>query len=168
LRVTGELITLPLRLGLRVAGVFLRPVASALGLGGSDAPAEATPPSDTTPPVRPREPVRWDEPRRPRPRPRPRPRREPESRADVPDEPEHVSEEPVVVAEVADPGAEDGAGAQVSVAEPWEGYRRMKAGEVIARLESATPEEIAVVQLYEGMNRRRKTVLEAAAYSQRK
>jgi hypothetical protein len=86
----------------------------------------------------------------------------------VPDEPVHVSEEPVVVAEVADPGAEDGVGAQVSVAEPWEGYRKMKAAEVIDRLAAATPEEIAVVQLYEGMNRRRKTVLEAAGYSQRK
>jgi hypothetical protein len=79
-----------------------------------------------------------------------------------------VSEEPVVVAEVADPGAEDGAGAQVTVAEPWEGYRKMKASDVIDRLAAATPEEIAVVQLYESMNRRRKTVLEAAGYSQRK
>jgi hypothetical protein len=72
------------------------------------------------------------------------------------------------VAEVADPGAEDGAGAQVSVAEPWDGYSRMKAADVIDRLAIASPEEIAVVQLYEAMHRRRKTVIEAAAYSQRK
>jgi hypothetical protein len=148
------LITLPLRLGLRVAGLVLRPVASALGLTDHE--------DDVRVAAVPQEP-----PRRPT-RVPPRPRREPTARADIPDEPTHVSEEPVVVAEVADPGAEDGAGAQVSVAEPWDGYRKMKAGEIIARLESATPEEVAVVQLYEGMNRRRKTVLEAAGYSQRK
>src|SRR3954471_3661097 len=149
-----ELITLPLRLGLRVASIVLRPVAGvvehALGLDRAEQPAA---------------------PEAPRPRPTrvpPRPRREPRSRADVPDEPEHVSEEPVVLAEVADPAAEDGAGAQVSVAEPWEGYRQMKAADVIDRIAAATPEEIAVVQLYESMHRRRKTVLEAAGYSQRK
>jgi hypothetical protein len=156
-----DLLTLPLRLGLRVAGLVLRPVAGAiehaLGLDASDdQPQQPARPEPAPRPVRPaRVPPR-------------RPRREPQSRADVPEEPPHVSEEPVVVAEVADPGAEDGAGAQVSVAEPWEGYRQMKAREIIARLEDASPEEVAVVQLYEGMNRRRKTVLEAAGYSQRK
>jgi hypothetical protein len=148
------LVTLPLRLGLRVAGVVLRPLADALGLTGGDEEVRVTPVAT-----------------QPRPRPTrvpPRPRREPQSRADIPDEPEHVSEEPVVVAEGADPGAEDGAGAQVSVAEPWEGYRQMKAADVIDRLAAATPEEVAVVQLYESMHRRRKTVLEAAGYSQRK
>jgi hypothetical protein len=151
------LVTLPLRIGLRVAGIFLRPVASALGLTAHDevrVEAVAPEPRATWVP--------------PRPRPRSRPRREPRSRADVPEEPEHVSEEPVVVAEVADPGAEDSPGPQISVAEPWEGYRQMKAADVIDRLAAATPEEIAVVQLYESTHRRRKTVLEAAAYSQRK
>src|SRR3954452_2399684 len=137
-----DLITLPLRLGLRIAGLVLRPVAGAvehaLGLDGDAQPREAA-----APPQAAARPVRVA----------PRPRREPQSRADVPEEPEHVSEEPVVVAEVADPGAEVGAGAQVSVAEPWDGYRQMKAADIIDRLAAATPEEVAVVQLYEGMNR---------------
>jgi hypothetical protein len=155
------LVTLPLRLGLRVAGIVLRPVASALGLAGHDADTRV-------------EAVR-EEPRRPDAPPRRRPvrvpppaRRRPESRADVPEEPEHVSEEPVVVAEVADQGAEESPGPQISVDEPWEGYRRMKAADVIDRLAVASPEEIAVVQLYESTHKRRKTVLEAAAHSQRK
>jgi hypothetical protein len=156
--VIAGLVTLPLRLGLRVAGFALRPVTRALGLVPDDQPAER--PRPEPPPVRPREPVRWDRP--------PRRRRAPTSRADVPAEPEHIEQETELVAEVADRGAEEGAGAQVTVAEPWDGYARMKAGDVIARLADATPEEAAVVQLYEGTHRRRKTVLEAAAYSQRK
>jgi hypothetical protein len=157
-----QLLTLPLRLGLRVAGIILRPLADvvehALGADGHEQPAPDPRPERPSAPA----------PARPEPvAPRP-PRRRATSRADVPAEPVHVSEEPVVVAEVADPGAEDGAGAQVTVAEPWEGYRQMKASDVIDRLAAATPEEIAVVQLYESMNRRRKTVLEAAGYSQRK
>ena len=38
-------------------------------------------------------------------------------------EPVHVSEEPELVREEAEPGAEDGAGAQLRVAEPWNGLR---------------------------------------------
>jgi hypothetical protein len=153
---------LPLRLGLRVTGIVLRPVAGLAGrvLGhDSDGHADATGAVPQPPPVRPREPVRWDD---------PQPPRAPRSRADVPSEPVHVSEEPVVVAEVADAGAEEGPGPQIRVDEPWDGYSKMKAADVIDRLAAATPEERAVVQLYESTHRRRKTVLEAAGYSQRK
>jgi hypothetical protein len=80
----------------------------------------------------------------------------------APPEPEHVSEEPVLVSESADPGAEEGVGAALHVDEPWEGYRSMKAADVIGRIEGATREEIAVVQLFETMNRRRSSVLAAA------
>jgi hypothetical protein len=157
----SSLVTLPLRLGLRVAGIVLHPVVKVAEqvFGGSQngAPPEREAPPQAVPAPR----------RTPAPPPAP-PRAEPESRADEPPEPVHVSEEPVVVAEVADQGAEEGAGAQVTVAEPWEGYSRMKAADVIDRLAVATPEEIAVVQLYERTHRRRKTVVEAAAYSQRK
>ncbi len=73
----------------------------------------------------------------------------------------HVSEEPELVREVADPGVEEGAGAQLVVNEPWDGYARMSAKEVIARLGSATPAELAAVSLYESGNRSRQTVLEA-------
>jgi hypothetical protein len=150
------LVTLPLRIGLRVASIALRPVFSAAEhlLGGDG--------------QRPEPPAEAYEAPAPQPAAPARPAREPTSRADVPDEPEHVSEEPVLVAEVADRGAEEGPGPQISVAEPWEGYSRMKAPDVIDRLAAATPEELAVVQLYESTHKRRKTVLEAAAYSQRK
>jgi hypothetical protein len=136
--VPEQLITLPLRIGWRIAGLALRPLIAAAGhlLQGDEAQTQTqtAPPSAATAP-RPA-------PARPAP---PRPRRTPTSRADVPDEPVHVEQETVVVAEVADPGAEDGAGAQVSVAEPWDGYSRMKAADVIDRLAIASPEEIAVV-----------------------
>ena len=79
------------------------------------------------------------------------------------DEPVHVSEEAVLVAESADLGAEDGAGANIHVDEPWDGYRRQSAADVIAALEAAGAAQAAAVQLYEGTHRGRKTVLEAAS-----
>jgi hypothetical protein len=76
-------------------------------------------------------------------------------------EPVHVSEEAVLVRESAEPGAEDGAGAAVTVREPWKGYERMRANAVIQRLADAGPAELAAVQLYESANRGRQTVLAA-------
>jgi hypothetical protein len=76
-------------------------------------------------------------------------------------EPVHVSEEPDLVAEVAEPGAENGAGASVHVEEPWDGYEQMKADDVIDRLAGATPAELAAIQLYENGRKSRTTVLEA-------
>ncbi|HKO27832.1 MAG TPA: hypothetical protein VJU80_10275 [Solirubrobacteraceae bacterium] len=74
-------------------------------------------------------------------------------------EPVHVSEEPELVREEAEPGAEDGAGAQLTVMEPWNGYARMNAREVIARAEQADAAELAAVRLYESRHRSRQTVL---------
>jgi hypothetical protein len=68
-----------------------------------------------------------------------------------------------VVAERADPGAEDGAGAEVHVAEPWDGYRQLHAADVIDRIIGADPAELAAVELYELSSRRRQTVLDAVA-----
>jgi hypothetical protein len=79
-----------------------------------------------------------------------------------PPEPVHVSEEPELVEEVAEPGAEDGAGAAVTVDEPWPGYARMTAKQVIERLADAGPAELAAVQLYESLHRNRQTVRAAA------
>jgi hypothetical protein len=76
-------------------------------------------------------------------------------------EPVHVSEEPALVEEFAEPGAEDGAGPEIHVEEPWDGYGEMNAKQVLARLGSATPAELAAVQLYEGSHRRRQTILNA-------
>jgi hypothetical protein len=73
-----------------------------------------------------------------------------------------VDDEPDLVEEVADPGAEDGAGPTVEVDEPWEDYAGMQADAVIARLHEANAAELAVVELYERAHRGRKTVLAAA------
>jgi outer membrane biosynthesis protein TonB len=81
--------------------------------------------------------------------------------ATAPPPPPHVSSEPTLVEEVADPGAQDGAGAQVRVDAPWEGYDRLAAKEVIDRLSSADAAELAAVELYELSGRQRKSVLEA-------
>jgi hypothetical protein len=79
------------------------------------------------------------------------------------EEPTHVSEEPELVEESADPGAEDGAGPELHIREPWEGYRRMTAREVTARLSGASAAELAAVELYESSNRGRQTILAAVA-----
>jgi hypothetical protein len=77
-------------------------------------------------------------------------------------EPAHVSAEPELVEAFSEPGAEDGAGAQVRVAEPWAGYRHLKARDVIARLTTASPAELAAVELFELAGANRKSVVVAA------
>ena len=72
-----------------------------------------------------------------------------------------MSEEATLVEEVAEAGAEDGAGAQVHVDEPWDGYRQMTAGDVVDRITGADTAVLAAVQLYELTARRRQTVLDA-------
>jgi hypothetical protein len=95
-------------------------------------------------------------------RPRVQPAPPPPAPEPVPDpEPVHVSEEPELVREEAEPGAEEGAGAAVRVIEPWNGYARMNAREVIARAQQASAAELAAVRLYESRNRSRQTVLAA-------
>jgi hypothetical protein len=76
-------------------------------------------------------------------------------------EAEHISEEPELVEEVADPGAEYGAGAQLRIAEPWDGYRTLKAADVIDRLSSVSSEVLVAVELYEQAGRNRKSVVAA-------
>jgi hypothetical protein len=82
----------------------------------------------------------------------------------VPDEliPDHVDEEVVLVAEVAEEGAEYGAGPELHIDEPWDGYDRMAAVEVCDRLTAATAELAAAVELYESTRRSRRSVLDAA------
>ena len=82
----------------------------------------------------------------------------------VPDEliPDHVDEEVVLVAEVAEEGAEDGAGPELHVDEPWDGYDRMTATEIRDRVAAADPVVAAAVELYETTHKSRSTVLEAA------
>ena len=76
--------------------------------------------------------------------------------------PPHVSEEPELVAEFAEPGAEEEAGAEVEIEEPWEGYDRMRAAEITQRLSEASDELVAVVNLYETAGKKRQSILRAA------
>jgi hypothetical protein len=74
-----------------------------------------------------------------------------------------LEDEEELVAEVAEPGAEDGAGAQLDIQEPWEGYARMNAGTIVSRIDQADPAELALVELYEQTHKKRQTVVTAAA-----
>jgi hypothetical protein len=82
----------------------------------------------------------------------------------VPDElvPDHVDEEVVLVAEVAEEGAEDGAGPELHVDPPWAGYDEMTAPEIRDLLTGGDPVLAAAVDLYETTHKSRRTVLEAA------
>lgn len=82
----------------------------------------------------------------------------------VPDElvPDHVDEEPVLVAEVAEEGAEDGAGPELRVDAPWDGYDQMTAADIRDRLAVGSAAEAAAVELYETTRKNRRSVLEAA------
>jgi hypothetical protein len=75
----------------------------------------------------------------------------------------HVDTPVELVAEQADPGAEEGAGPEIHVEEPWPGYDRMVTAELIERLHDAGDEVAAVVDLYERMHRDRPPIREAAA-----
>jgi hypothetical protein len=188
----GGIITLPLRIGVGGTRVLLRTAAGAVGcaakLGGkatvaatrtaaraSDTVAWGRPAPSFEPPAEAAAPVVSDlraPPSFPQPSvngdlvepPPARARRAPDiaSLPEPPAEPVHVSREPELVQEVAEPGAEDGAGASVTIDEPWPGYARMTAKQVIERLTDATAAELAAVQLYESINRDRQTVRAAA------
>jgi hypothetical protein len=141
-------ITLPARLGLRVASWGVRTAAGLLPLPGADEQraeeAEPRGPTAEQPPP-PAETVV-----RPTPEPAPEP------------EPAHVDEGATVVAEFAEEGAEDGAGAEIDLAEPWEGYDRLHADELVDHLSGASDETLAAVALYERSTRSRPSVIEAA------
>lgn len=194
----GELIMLPLRVGVRATRLWLRATEESFSLaagattrvigvvtsrsshGAATPTGEATrerarsqrdrptPPDRdvretqaTEPPVPPPAPA----PPRPHAEAKPAPSVEPATPPAPPEplgsEPEHVSEEPTLVEAFAEPGAEDGAGAEVHIEPPWDGYAEMNAKQVISRLGSATSAELAAVQLYESSKRRRQTILNA-------
>jgi len=170
----GQLITLPLRISIAATRLVLE-VAGGAAEGAVRTAHQLTGSGDTQrAEAKPRQPDAGAKPRQPDEEPLvrpelavpdagvraeapPRPRRA----SQAPREPRHVSEEPELVEEVAEPGAQDGAGAEVRVEEPWEGYRRMSAKEVIARLGNASTAELTAVGLYENGNQGRQTVLSA-------
>lgn len=154
----GELVTLPLRVGVRATQLWLRAAEETLAVVADTAGRLI----DT---VFPRESAMA----RGAPARRPEQPRAPATEAatvvepelDVEPEPIHVSEEPELIAESAEPGAEDGAGAELHVREPWVGYERMNADDVKDRLTGSTAAELAAIELYETEHKRRATVLEA-------
>lgn len=88
--------------------------------------------------------------------------REPEPAPELePEAPVHIDTEPELVAEFAESGAEEGAGAEIHVAEPWDGYKRMRVADIRDRVTTAQLAELAIVQLYEASHRNRRSVLDA-------
>jgi hypothetical protein len=79
-----------------------------------------------------------------------------------PPSPSHVDTEPELVAEFADAGAADGAGAEVRVDPPWPRYSRMPAAAVVDRLPAEPETVISVLLLYERSHRNRRSVIEGA------
>jgi hypothetical protein len=158
-------LTAPARLGIRVGreavSLTVRGIAAAGALvKGGGRPAE---------PERPREARREPAPAGPTVEPAPRPATPPPvapgeqpTDDDTGPEPRHVDEQATVVAEFAEAGAEEGAGAQVGLAEPWDGYDGMHVDELLPRLSDATSETLAAVVLYERSRRGRASVVEEA------
>jgi hypothetical protein len=142
MRLLIGLVQLPVKVTLDLAGRALSAVTGAR----SPAPAPAPPPPA-------RAPARRNGTAPPVPRPRP----------PFTDEPQHVSEEPELVAEVAEQGAEAGAGAEVHVDPPWDGYDEMTAADIRERLLVEDVSTAAAVTLYEASRKGRTSVLEAAA-----
>ena len=155
----------PIRLGFRIGiGVLrleLRVVEKLLGLDRQE-------PESWSPPREPEPAPFYSVPSPPEPEPEPAEEaREPvieaveERPALEPEEPDHLDLEPELVAEFAEPGAEEGAGPEIHVDEPWDGYRKMRVADIRDRVQVADPAELAVVQLYESMNRGRASILDA-------
>ena len=187
----GDFIMLPVRLGVRATQLWLRAAEETISVatsvtgrvvgfaasrssGGNG--ASATSPAPESGPLREEEPAA-SAPRRPDAQREDRADTEREDRAAAraasaapaaeppapPAEPgpAHVSEEPALVEEFAEPGAEDGAGAEIHIEEPWDGYAAMNAKQIVSRLAGATPAGLAAVQLYESSHRGRQTILNA-------
>lgn len=150
----------PLKLGVRATIGLLRLelhlVERLLGLDREpDAPVPQAEPFGPEPPVSQPEPASSQAPpARPEPAPEPPVALEPEP-------PVHIDTEAELVGEFAEAGAEDGAGAELRVAEPWDGYKKMPVAALRDRVAVANAEELAVIQLYEMTHRRRRTVLDA-------
>ena len=160
-------IRLGFRIGIGVVRLELRVVEKLLGLDRGE-------PKSWTPPREPEPAAFYSEPSPPAPEPEEREHvieaveeREPvieaveERPAFESEEPEHLDVEPELVAEFAEPGAEEGAGPEIHVDEPWDGYRKMRVADIRERVQVADPAELAVVQLYESMNRGRASILDA-------
>jgi hypothetical protein len=176
--VPRSLLTLPLRISLRTARVALATTRDAAdaGLGVLELIGEVLQhgAADMPPPA-PREPTRYAD----QPVPSasnghgpPPSVSEPEPvTADpgpLPIPPAHVDTEAEIVEELAEPGAENGAGAQIRVATPFDGYDALRAADVVARVRGADAAQLGAIELYEQTHRKRRTVLQAVTREQRR
>jgi hypothetical protein len=73
----------------------------------------------------------------------------------------HVDDEPELVAEFSEPGAQDGAGASIHFAAPFDGYETLRAADIVARLPGSDAAMLGAIELYEASHRRRRSVLDA-------
>ena len=141
---------------LEVALTVVREARAALEEVVPEAPTREAPEAQPQPTFR----------RRPTPRSRPasRPPRPAPTHAAPPvsDKVKTLDDKPVPVAEFGEAGADEDAGADVHVDEPWEGYAGMTAAQVKARLGKANRELVAAVVLYEGFGKRRSSVIDTA------
>ena len=161
LRAAGEVAVCTLKLGAKATLTATEAVARGAGRVSDEVAWGRPAPPLEDPPAPPAEP----EIASPRPAGPPPVTEEFEPEPESEPEPAHVSEEPELIESIAEPGAEDGAGASVEIAEPWPGYRGLTAADVIARIGDATPAELAGIELYESAHRNRQTVLAAAQRS---
>ena len=160
-----SLITLPARVGIKLAILPLRVLRGAAGavLGGdeqedrfapaADAPAPtATAPQDIPEPAAP-----------PRPR-QPKPTRKPPARkramAPTKGQVARMREEArESEAAAGDANGDTGPGPEVHVEAPWPDYDELSISELLMRIEQATPAEKAIVLLYERQAANREAVL---------
>jgi hypothetical protein len=137
-------ITVPLAAVRGALEAAARTVAEALE--HDEEPWEAPPPAATT-----QVPAPPPAPARPAPEPGP----------PVPDEPSPAEVGRLRMEQREEESGPGSVGAEVHVDEPWEGYARMTASQVVGRLTGADAATKAVVRLYESSHRNRKTVLRA-------
>jgi hypothetical protein len=165
-----------IRLGIGVLRFELRVIEQVLGLERAEADdtavvvVEPEPEVASEPAPEPQaDAVEWEpipEPPTRSPEPEPEPpvpiHAEPDLVAELePEAPVHIDTEPDLVGEFAESGAEEGAGAELHVNEPWAGYQRMRVADIRDRVAVAGAEELAVTQLYDITHRRRRSVLDA-------
>lgn len=146
-------------LGVSVVRGLVRDVP---GPFGATAQAPVPPVADYEP--APIEPVEVDEPVGPRARAKAEDRsngHRAEDEVHLPDGPTPEQAGELRLAQRQEAADEESVGAQLRVDEPWDGYEKMTAQQIVARLKEADDAQRAIVRLYESNGRARKGILRA-------
>jgi hypothetical protein len=168
-----KLLLLPVTLPLAAARGALTGVLEAVAAALEDAtpapPSAAAPARPASPPPAP--PLLADDapvtPLRPRPAPPPPPPppadEPPPAAAEVfgPPEPTRGEAARAREAKREAQATDDSPGPEIRIDEPWPGYRKLRAPDIVDRLEAADEATKAMVRLYESGHRKRRTVLAA-------